>query len=484
MSKFNKVSSGTRTKNLAGGDAFKISDELQFATILLTSFVEAQFYSSENETIDKVANLITGFTDKQFAAKASVYARNEYGMRSITHVAAAEIAKEVKGVQWTAKYFDMVIRRVDDITEILSYYLNKHGKPIPNALKKGLRSSFDKFDEYQLAKYRAEGKAFSLIDAVNLLHPIPTDKNGDALKKLVKGELISKDTWEVGQTQAGQKANTEEEKKALKKENWVHLVKSKKLGYFALLRNLRNITAQAPEVLTEALDMLTDEKLISKSLVLPFRYYTAIRELEKASIDRKVISALSTALEKSVVNVPRFEGKTLIALDDSGSMTWGNNEQWGKPITIGSLFAAVLYKANPDSDFMKFSVDARYGTYNDMDATLTIQKQMMENLQGSGTNFHSIFTTANKKYDRVIILSDMQGWMGSGALASTFNTYKANYKADPHVYSWDLQGYGTVQFPERQVYMLAGFSEKVFDVMKLLETDKQALVNTIKAIKF
>jgi hypothetical protein len=40
-----------------------------------------------------------------------------------------------------------------------------------------------------------------------------------------------------------------------------------------------------------------------------------------------------------------------------------------------------------------------------------------------------------------------------------------------------------MQFPERNVFCIAGFSDKVFDIMKLLETDKQALVNEIKKVE-
>jgi hypothetical protein len=42
---------------------------------------------------------------------------------------------------------------------------------------------------------------------------------------------------------------------------------------------------------------------------------------------------------------------------------------------------------------------------------------------------------------------------------------------------------GTLQFPENNVFALAGFSDKVFDIIKLLKEDKKALINEIKAIK-
>jgi hypothetical protein len=80
----------------------------------------------------------------------------------------------------------------------------------------------------------------------------------------------------------------------------------------------------------------------------------------------------------------------------------------------------------------------------------------------------------------------MQGWVsdmrGRTLPSSSFESYKSRTGANPFVYSFDLAGYGTLQFPQSKVYCLAGFSEKVFDIMKLLEEDKNALVNKIKKV--
>ena len=86
----------------------------------------------------------------------------------------------------------------------------------------------------------------------------------------------------------------------------------------------------------------------------------------------------------------------------------------GRPIKIGSLFAAVLAKAN-DADVMLFSDDAKYVALNKRDSTLTLARWLESQCASAGTNFHSIFQRANRAYDRVIILSDMQGWIGGHA---------------------------------------------------------------------
>ncbi|MCB9285123.1 MAG: hypothetical protein H6563_13690 [Lewinellaceae bacterium] len=52
----------------------------------------------------------------------------------------------------------------------------------------------------------------------------------------------------ICRTRAGQDAASEEDKAERKAEAWADLIAADKLGYFALLRNLRNIAEQAPEL--------------------------------------------------------------------------------------------------------------------------------------------------------------------------------------------------------------------------------------------
>ena len=475
MTKFNQNSNGTKTVNLAGGEAYSQTSELELISILLTSFANDQYYRSANDTFTKLSQLIKS-CDKKFVAQSAIYARTKFGMRSITHVVASELAKYISGEKWAKDFYNSIVYRPDDMTEIISYHASKNGK-LTNSMKKGFAKSFDKFDRYQLAKYRGEGKGFKLIDIVNLVHPVPVEKNTEAITALVRGELKSFDTWESELTKAGQTATNEDEKADFKKDVWVKLVRENKIGYFALLRNLRNIIEQAPEVINEAIETLTNEAIIKKSLVLPFRFTTAYEEIQKLSdgkIVRTVLIALNKAVDIAVNNVPKFDGETLVVLDESGSMD-------GKPAVIGALFSAVLIKSN-NADFITFSDNARYRNVNPMDSTITIANSI--NFASGGTNFHSIFRVANKKYNRIIILSDMQGWVDYNAPTREYNEYKRNTGANPFIYSFDLNSYGSMQFPEHNVFCLAGFSEKIFDVMKLMEQDKKALINEIKKVLF
>ena len=201
-----------------------------------------------------------------------------------------------------------------------------------------------------------------------------------ALKKLIDGTLAPAETWETKLTQAGSAAESEEAAIELKKETWEKLVKSRKLGYFALLRNVRNILQLAPELANEVIAQLTDERLIRKSLVLPFRFLTALDALQGTNLPRasSVLAALSDAVDKSLANVPRFEGKTLTALDGSGSMQ-------GRPMQIGSLFAATLAKAN-HADILLFSDDANYAGLDRSLRASSNPRSLSEKTQSRSTN--------------------------------------------------------------------------------------------------
>jgi hypothetical protein len=477
MPRFNQKSTQTltATRNYAGGEAFQESPELELASMLLTSFATDQYYRTGSDGVARLVALTGRVRDPRFAAKAAIYARNEFGMRTVTHVLAAEIAKTVKGEQWTKHFYDRVIRRPDDATEIAAYYLAKYGKPLPNSLKRGLGLALAKFDGYQLAKYRASDASVKLVDLVNLAHPKPVERNAEALQKLVADELRAAETWEAKLTRAGQAAEGDEEKLELKREAWAELIRERKIAYFALLRNLRNLMEQAPDEVDAALALLVDERLIRQSLVLPFRFGTAYRELQQVAGSAPVLTAVAKAAEIALANVPLLDGRTLVALDVSGSMQ-------GRPFEIGAMFAAILARKN-GADLLVFSQDAKYHNLPADADLFGMIGSLREAATWGGTNFHAIFETAAKPYDRIVILSDMQGWIGDRAPTGPFASYRKKFGVAPKLFSFDLQGYGTLQFPEKDVFALAGFSDRVFEVMRLLEGDPKALIRIIEAVE-
>lgn len=496
MSRFNATksnySAGPQTINRAGGSAYKESPQLQLVSLLLSSFVQDQFYRSATGQLVELANLAEGMKDKRFLGKAAIYARKEFGMRSITHALAAEIARLVKGETWTGNFFTQIVDRPDDMLEIVSYYLklygNKHttdkgrtvSRPLPNAMKRGFRNklSLSKgeggFDEYQLAKYRKDNAEFSMIDLINLLHP----QSNKAINKLMRGQLrTTGQTWESTVSAAGTAENVEE----AKTQAWGDLLSRGRLGYMALIKNLRNISQTKDDnVIKMAAEALVDENKILKSRVFPFRLQTAYDELRKANANRRLIDGLHDAVDISLGNIPNLPGKTLVALDTSGSMTWHKGDDNKTPLRIGSLFASALYK-QLNADIIHFSHNAEYLNPTTRQSVLQMANWIEDKAYAGGTNFSAIFDKADKAYDRIIILSDMQSWIGNTEQA--FKSYSKKYNVNPSLYCFDLQGYGDLQFPQSKVYTMSGFSEKILNIMEVLEQDKQALVHLIEKVE-
>lgn len=446
------------TTNMAGGSAYSMSPELEAITLVLTSFVQDTFYSTAQQDLSRLKDL-TDKIDPEFMAKLAIFARKRFGMRSISHALAANLAKHLSGKPYAKSFYEKVINRPDDITETLSFYLANCGTSIPNAMRKGFKSAIEKFDDYTLAKYRAENKALKMVDVVNLLHP-----KSESVGKLVAGTLKNTETWE---------AKLSSKDGGSKEEKWAELLREGKLGYLALIRNIRNIL-EADSSLSKLLaDQLVNEKAIRGSKVMPFQIFQAYEIAKNLNTReaREVCIALSEALDLSCGNVV-FDGVTAIYLDQSGSMS-------GNSIKYGSIFAAVLAKSN-NADIVCFwsnSIDFNYAAESVISLAEKLNNAHLGGTSFSSPLFHS--RDAGKKYDRIIILSDMQSWIWETQQA--FASYKYTTGADPYLYGFDLNWHGTMQFPENKVFTIAWFHWEILKIMETLEQDKNALINEIKA---
>jgi hypothetical protein len=534
MSKFNVQKANSKQKKSIRPDtlnkenfpAYSRKPELDLVTRLLSSFVNNQYYSSTNTQIKELVSIIDEIKDKKFIAQATIYARDEFNMRSITHVMMCELIRNIRSdknnvtPEWLKNAIVKTVVRVDDILEILAYWDSLQEKNIPNILKKGLREAFNKFDNYQLAKYAGRGKStFSLIDAIRILHPKPTERNADTLEKLIKEGKATADTRQTQLTQAIQSALTttdenvsseerENIKQEAKREAWIkYLDNPKKVAYFDLLKNLISIMNDCPEKLDDAIAILTDSERISKSRVLPFRFYNAYRAVatESASSDtRKLMSALSTALDLSCKNVPNNFKNTLVVVDISDSMRdpvsassddVKRNKEYGKNLTLrcfeaGALFGAILAK-HSNCDILMFASKAGYLNYNPQDTSISIAELISKNMGkcGYGTDFHSIFKTINKAYDRIVIFTDLQGFSPHtnyeiNRCHSDIQKMKSTFNCDPYIHSIDLRSYGTTMFPSKDVKysQLSGYSEKIFELLQNVESDPNILINIIEKI--
>jgi hypothetical protein len=321
----------------------------------------------------------------------------------------------------------------------------------------------------------------------------------------MKGELKQFDTVENKNTEAGKvvadkvksgeitKAEADVMLKEAKEDNYKELIETKKIGYLALLRNLRNILKNSNDtaLIDNACRLLTDEVFIKKSLVFPHQIDLALEVLldefptSNAGM-RKMITALDKAYELSVPNLTELftHGRTAVVFDTSASMTsettylsggTGRKASKSKVMDKATLIAATLAKGI-GADVYHFASYCESVNFNPLDSIHTIKKTFMglTGRVGHGTEFNSIFNMIGDKYDRVFVISDMQG-------ASYINT--SSYK-DMHIYSIQLNGYNTTMFkPNSKLYGIYGYGSEIYELVKKVEINPNALIEEINKIE-
>lgn len=268
---------------------------------------EDGFYEDGQTIADRIKALAAQVKPAQLAALA-IEAREVFNLRHVPLMLCAILAKTGAGTSLVSETIARVIQRADELSEFVAIYAQVNGvkpsaiKPkLSSQVRKGLAKAFSKFDEYALAKYNRDA-AVKLKDVLFLAHPKPKDGAQDLLwKRLIAGTLATPDTWEV-QLSAGKD----------KRETFERLIKEGKLGYFALIRNLRNMTAAG--VNRELVRNAILARQGGAHRVLPFRFLAAAKEAPEfeRELDQAMIANFS--------QLPKLPGKTIIILDVSGSM--------------------------------------------------------------------------------------------------------------------------------------------------------------------
>jgi len=482
------------TTNYEGEVAYKLTPKMELYTLVCTASLQKEFYTDKDECINRLKTLLPK-VPIPFAAKLAVYAREEMHLRSIPLVIAVELLK-LERSKLTEDFVERVIQRADEIPEMLSYFQlaneregTKKLNRLPNALKKGIARAFHKFDEYQFAKYNRDTEV-RIRDAMFLTHPKPDTKEKEELfKKIADDTLAVPYTWEV---------ELSKEDGRSKKEKWEQLIASKKLGYMAQLRNLRNMLDERVDNIEEVLDFLSDPINVLHSRQLPFRFLSAYKEIVGFGSFRgsTALEALEQAMQHSTVNIKGFNEKTnvLIACDMSGSMSVmlspkSKVHYYDIGLTLGMLLQSKC-KSVITGIFGEAWKVVQLPRTNILANIYDLA--MLEDTVGHSTNGYLAirYLRENKlTADKVLVFTDCQLWDSRSWYeeASTIKEEWQEYKKlapDAKLYLFDMAGYGNtpINLSQKDVYMIAGWSEKVFEVLNAIEKG-QAALSVIERIK-
>jgi len=494
----------TILKNYEGAPSYQLSPEMELYSATVTSLLHDSFYEKAEERLIRLQQLIEKVSP-EYCAKLAVYARRSMNLRSVPIVLSVELAKKADAGAWVGKAIEQIVLRPDEITETLAYYQQTNKRTgtkrlnrLSKQIQKGLAKAFNRFDEYQFAKYN-QNTEVKLRDALFLVHPKPKDLAQQVVfDKITQNALSTPYTWETELSALGQlHFGSEKAKNKAFRAKWEELILSKKVGYMALLRNLRNMLECniSDECLDMVLSFLSEENAVRTAKQLPFRYWSAYRELSNITDGRvtRVIDALEKAMLLSAQNIKGFDNdtKVVLACDVSGSMQQKLSAKSSLMYyDIGLLLAMLLQNR------CKNVVTGMFG-----DTWKVIQmpsKSILSNVAafhqregevGYSTNAHLVIEDLLKREyqaDKVMIFKDTQLWNSQNRDANSIKTAWQNYKRKfpkAMLYLFDLAGYG--QSPMRvesgDVYLLAGWSDKIFEVLDALENG-QGIVDFIQGI--
>ena len=579
------------TTNHEGAPAWRMTPEWElYTTVVTTMGVEDKFYEGGEERVRRIADLVRK-VEPEFVAQLAVYTREEMHLRSVPLLLLVELDCCHQGDSLVSRAVGRTIQRDDEITELLMCYLWRTGKPdlsgLSCQLRKGLAEAFNKFDEYQFAKYNRKNRKVTLRDALALVHPKPKDdRQADIFRKIMSDTLETPVTWETELSAVGQRHfDSEEEKEEAKREVWRKLVQSHRLGYMATLRNLRNMLklGMDEETIQMVCDYISNPEAVRKSKQLPFRFLSAFLELMDTSDLRKIIPEVQKSVEKmrqgyfrkTVRVVKRFyaiSDRSLFNLTDFAKQLgirptmrhysyrtkkWKYCEhpsekdmkflesqekkllalrhtQEKNANVLHSLESAVCHTAenipgfnentrvllasdtsgsmlNPvseNSSVMNYHIglllsmlmrhrckNVVTGMFGDIwkaidmpsDSILQSTADMIsrEGEVGYATNGYKVIDWLIQKHremDKVMLFTDCQlwnseDWFHDAHLAGYWERYKREVAPHARLYIFDLAGYGQspISMERDDVFCIAGWSDKVFDILAAVERGKSAI---------
>lgn len=300
-------------KTHEGAPAARMTPEQALRRSVLSCLLwENEFYEDGQTIADRIVALAKEEADLVKLGRLAVEARNRFHLRHVPLLLCSVLADRAAGIPHCAGLVQYVladcIQRADEMAEFLAIYAKLNGIPpdkikskLRAQVKRGLARAFQKFDRYQITKWNRDG-AITMRDALFLSHARPRDDEQTAVfRELAEKKLPPAPTWEHQLMVGGDKKETFEE-----------LIREGKLGYFALLRNLRNMQQAG-----------CDEALVRDAIrarrggahrVLPFRFIAAAKAAPKFEEDLDI--AMCAGLQQQ----PKLPGKTIVIIDVSGSM--------------------------------------------------------------------------------------------------------------------------------------------------------------------
>jgi len=479
------------TVNKAGYAAYTRPLKEQYLQTLLTNTMGNTFYSQGQDLIAESSAIHDQMMkeDPEFAAQAIVYARNEGFMRLQPIYGLVKLSSA--NVSLFERVFNQVIRIPSDLADFLTILESTGRGQGGRAVKRAVSSFLNRVSEYWAIKYNGRGRGFNLADAIATSHPKPKDEKQQAIFQYLLGREANMTL--IPQVAAFEKlksARSEAEKvDAIKEGRLPHEIVTgvggltqavwdavlKEMPIFALLRNLN--TLSRADVLDANRQFITEKfankEVLGKSKILPFRFAKAFKEVSEPWVR----DCMRSATELTFDNLPDLNGRTLIALDISGSMS-------GDYLETGSVFAFAMYKKTKgNSLFYLFNTHAMDAAPSLHDSILTQASRVSAR---GGTNTGSPISKLlddGERVDNIIIITDEQQNTGS-PFYTQLAEYRRKVNKDTKAFVVDISPYKGAMVPksDKNTFYIYGWSDTVLNLIAMSVDGFGTMVDKVESI--
>lgn len=477
--------------NEAGGDAYLRDPHMALALYASTGCLNGTFYADASVQLERVIALCEA-VPAEFVAKVAIHARQHAHMKDMPALLAAWLA------QHDGELLEKVFDRVIDNGRMLRSFVQivRSGvvgrRSLGSRPKRLVRRWLDKASVEQVMS-AAIGTQPSLVDVVRMVHPQPASDEREALYGwLLDRPHDARALPALVKRYETFKADPSGEPPdlpfayltslPLSAAQWTTI--ALRCSWQTLRMNLntfaRHGVFEDRQVVARIARRLADPSLIRRSRVLPYQLMVAARAAE-ATLPKPIAKALDRAMDEATRSVPTLEGRLVVALDVSGSMSspvTGYRPGATTVVTcveVAALIAASLLRANPKARIMPFDTAVRRIGLDLRDGVM-VHARRLAGMRGGGTAISApvrALVEEQAQLDLLVIVSDNQSWVdtrGGQGGTETMRQWAALKQRNPRarMVCIDLQPYATGQTVDNgsgDILHIAGFSDAVFDLL-------------------
>lgn len=474
------------THNAEAAPAYALSPRHKLAQLAMTGCLNQTFYADAEVQLEQVLEL-TGDLTPEYIAKTAIYCRTKGHMKDMPALLLAVLAAR------RADAFNVAFERVIDSGKMLRNFVQilRSGatgrKSLGSRPKKLVQAWLNSANEQQLLS-AAVGQQPSLADVVKMVHPKPQEPWRAAFFAWLIGKPFNQaELPPATQSLLRFRAEGSElpavpflllSNESLDATQWAEL--ATRMSWQALRMNLntlaRNGVFNVEGVAEKVAVRLANRASVAKARAYPYQLLAAYQMAGQA-VPRVVRNALQDALEASLVNVPRVEGRVVVCPDVSGSMSSPvtgyrkGASSTVRCIDVAALMAAAVLRKHPEARVLPFENKVVQIELNPRDSVMSNSAKLAA-IGGGGTNCSAPLAQLVReraKVDVVILVSDNQSWVDARKGATeTMRQWALLKRSNPQakLVCLDLQPYADTQAQERSdVLNVGGFGDVVFDVI-------------------